>query len=75
MTDPVSVAHSLSRCCCQGEARPFGKDERTVQLDVWPLLLSSNPMVEASSAADADTTVASVWDFGGQPAYAAGQQQ
>ena len=55
-----------------GEPRPFGDDERTVQLDIWTLALGEPP---APGAEEDTRIVLSAWDFAGQPEYAAGQQQ
>ena len=48
-----------------GKPRPTDVDARTVQLDIWSLLLRG---------AENEEIVASAWDFGGQPEYAPAQQ-
>ena len=55
---------SLQRGLRYGAPRPSEKDERTIQLDIYSLLLGEG----------ADQVLLSMWDLAGQPQYAAGLQ-
>ena len=56
---------SLQRGLRAGAARPAGKDERTIQLDIYSMALNN---------AQGDQIMLSMWDLAGQPQYAAGLQ-
>ena len=55
---------TLQRGLRAGALRPSEKDERTIQLDIYSLLLGEG----------ANTVLMSMWDLAGQPQYAAGLQ-
>ena len=55
---------SLQRGLRHGGPKPSEKDERTIQLDIYSLLLGEG----------ANQVLMSMWDLAGQPQYAAGLQ-
>ena len=58
---------SLQRGLRAGAPRPAGKDERTIQLDIYS-------MAVGDSTKENGHVLVSMWDLAGQPQYAAGLQ-
>ena len=56
---------SLQRGLRAGAPRPAGKDERTIQLDIYSMAVGDNTTGQV---------LVSMWDLAGQPQYAAGLQ-
>ena len=76
---------SLQRGLRAGCASPAEADERTIQLDIYSLLLGGTDMAAAGkdgapaapasdAAKDREQVIISMWDLAGQPQYAAGLQ-
>ena len=73
---------SLQRGLRAGCANPAGFDERTIQLDIYSLLLGgrqetsleNQSINQVNDTAAREQVVISMWDLAGQPQYAAGLQ-
>ena len=64
---------SLQRGLRAGTANPASFDERTIQLDIYSLLLE-RPVPEGTPGGGTEQITVSMWDLAGQPQYAAGLQ-
>ena len=62
---------SLQRGLRAGTATPAEADERTIQLDIYSLLLERHAADKGSAS---EQVLVSMWDLAGQPQYAAGLQ-